>query len=270
MRAVISILAAAAMIAVAGAAFAKAPPPAPVYTWTGYYAGIHAGYGFGGGADANFDPATFATLIPSGGLAVTGSSGPFGLSVSPSGGFGGVQIGRNWQDRDMIFGFEADISGGDINDEKSQNFSVTANDPDTLDFTGTFNLRQSIPVFGTVRGRVGWTSGDTLLYLTGGLAWGYVETEISVSNIAATVPANFPAGFPAALNRSASFDSLEAGVAAGLGAETPLDNKWTLKGEYMFTGLFTGDTGTGFTGATVSSNDVLLHIFRVGLNYHWQ
>lgn len=60
--------------------------PAPVFDWTGFYVGAHAGYGWENGSDA-------------------------------SGFVGGLQVGYNWQlSRNWVFGIEGDISGTDIND----------------------------------------------------------------------------------------------------------------------------------------------------------
>lgn len=63
--------------------------PAPVFDWTGFYVGVHVGYGWG---DAN-------------------------LAVEPSGIVGGVQAGYNWQlSRNWVFGVEGDFSATDMND----------------------------------------------------------------------------------------------------------------------------------------------------------
>jgi outer membrane immunogenic protein len=61
----------------------KAPPPAPAFNWTGFYIGAHVGYAFGAGDNDNL-----------------------------SGGFGGGQIGVNWQAPGSVFvlGVEADVA----------------------------------------------------------------------------------------------------------------------------------------------------------------
>ena len=63
--------------------------PAPVFNWTGFYAGGHVGYGFGDSTVAGDDLDGF---------------------------LGGLQAGYNWQfSRNVVFGIEADISGTDLN-----------------------------------------------------------------------------------------------------------------------------------------------------------
>lgn len=71
-----------------------APPPqvvpAPVFSWTGFYIGGHAGYGWGSGSD---------------GIA----------AADPSGALGGGQVGYNYQfSNNIVAGLEADLSAGDL------------------------------------------------------------------------------------------------------------------------------------------------------------
>ena len=106
MKIIAKFLTAAALAAVASSASAAdlrpaykaAPAPVPVaYNWSGFYAGIHGGYGWG---DINANLAGF-----------TGSREIDGF-------FGGGQIGWNWQaaGSPWVWGIEADISFGNIED----------------------------------------------------------------------------------------------------------------------------------------------------------
>src|SRR5205085_12582421 len=96
----------------------SAPPPAPVYNWTGWYVGVNAGASFGK-AKTDFNDAT--TLAATAHFAppflgdIPGTSN-FGLGFSdtsaPGGFIGGGQIGYNWQYSPIIVvGLEADIQG---------------------------------------------------------------------------------------------------------------------------------------------------------------
>jgi outer membrane immunogenic protein len=105
------------ILAVSGSAFAadiavKAPlpAPAPVYSWTGWYAGVNAGASFGHvTTDFNVAPVTVTTLA---GPAIT-TPGVAGSDTEyPSGFMGGGQIGYNWQYSPLIVvGLEADFQG---------------------------------------------------------------------------------------------------------------------------------------------------------------
>lgn len=99
--------AALAVLAIAAPAFAadmpsrrpvyKAAPALPIFNWTGFYAGVHGGYGWGDAAN-----------------------------LDPSGWFGGGQIGYNWQFApNWVWGVEADIAGADLNDNSG--FGTLAN-----------------------------------------------------------------------------------------------------------------------------------------------
>ena len=82
--------------------YTKAPALAAVYDWTGFYLGVNAGVGLGRDR-LQHDLFGNRTAV-------------FDLHVA-AGGFGGGQIGYNWQTGSVlgpiVFGVEADIQGGD-------------------------------------------------------------------------------------------------------------------------------------------------------------
>ena len=121
------------------------------YNWSGFYIGVHGGYGWG-----------------------DGNTNLFGVSDSSdiSGWFGGGQIGWNWQaaGSPWVLGIEADLSGGDIGDS-SNVLGVT--------------IESKLDLFGTVRGRLGYAWDRVMVYGTGGYAWG--KNEISFSALGVTL-----------------------------------------------------------------------------------
>ena len=167
--------------------YTKAPPVAvdPGYNWSGFYAGINVGYGWGRSA-------TTADFVDSGGGALLNSSaGKFDLN----GVTGGGQIGYNWQREMFVVGFEADFQGSG---RKGRFDALCAGAPaglqdgvctpghrgdNTFDpaLPVTFNLVQKVDWFGTIRGRLGVAvTPRVLFYGTGGLAYGRVSTSGSV------------------------------------------------------------------------------------------
>ena len=88
--------------------YTKAPALAAVYDWTGFYIGVNAGVGIGRDRFQHD-------------LLAAGS--PYSFYTSPQGGFGGGQIGYNWQTGSMlgpiVFGVEADIQGAGLSDDRT-------------------------------------------------------------------------------------------------------------------------------------------------------
>ena len=210
---------------------AKAPylkaPVLAVYNWTGFYIGANAGVGIGRNRT---------------GHSFTGDS----LYLAPQGGFGGGQIGYNWQGDSLlgpiVYGIEADIQGAGLDDNHSN-------------VLGTGGLRTAysskVDWFGTVRGRIGLSQGPVLSYFTGGYAYGNVKTSITEGGVAAF-----------------SQDRMQSGWTVGSGVEAALGGNWTGKVEYLYLNL--GNKTDAFTAVAVPqtfSTEIRENIFRVGLNY---
>src|SRR5688572_8789940 len=101
------LLASVALVGLAGGALAadlpmrRAAPvftPVPVFTWTGFYVGAHAGYMTSDSA-ARLDDSNFGF----------GFEERERIGLSDEGAMGGVQAGYNWQTGMVVWGFEADI-----------------------------------------------------------------------------------------------------------------------------------------------------------------
>ncbi len=84
--------------------YKDAPIYVPVSIWTGFYVGINGGYGWSASSNQFSFPSD-------------GVDPAFG-GVDPAGGFGGGQIGYNWQmsGSHLVLGVEADIEGSAIGD----------------------------------------------------------------------------------------------------------------------------------------------------------
>jgi len=134
--------------------------PAPIFNWTGFYAGVHGGYAWG---ENKFTDN------------VSGLSGKF----DPVGGFGGLQIGYNSQFAPhWLIGGEFDLSFGDLSDK----FSVS---PAALTFNSGTN---KVDLFGTARTRFGYVHDRSLLYVTGCVAW--MHEKVNLNHVTLGGPAN--------------------------------------------------------------------------------
>ncbi|GJE57574.1 MULTISPECIES: outer membrane protein [Methylobacterium] len=294
MKSILRASTAFAAIAFVGSAFAAdlprraAPPPVfvpvPVFTWTGFYAGFNAGYGFGT-SDSN---------APT----VVGAAASTGIFASPAGlqpgvlafsnrnnneGFvGGGQIGYNYQftpGSGFVVGIEADAQYADFGRDRNRFAFATAAGGGIVPGTTVFNPSglSGLDYFGTVRGRLGYAFDRTLVYATGGFAYG------------AGGGSDF--GLP-----NGSSDDFKTGYAVGGGVEYALptdsflnffkSSAVTFKIEGLYVNL---DQGNGLNGAfaqnaagrtiSISSPDVALvsgaartrdtdfAVVRAGVNY---
>jgi outer membrane immunogenic protein len=268
--AVIAAVSTVALMQIASAADlpVKAPPPivAPAYNWTGFYVGGNIGYSWGK-ADSTFD-------IPS--LAALGLPVVFSDSLKPNGIIGGGQIGYNWQaSPNWVLGIEADFQGSGQKDSNSfsdpfsfftiqfcdcQNGFILISNPGTAGFSH----EEKLTWFGTLRGRIGYVfPNNAMLYGTGGLAYGHVESSLT-ANVSTAL-----GGVTSILSGS----DTKVGWTLGVGIESPLGNSrnWTWKVEYLYVDL--GTVNYAFTnpnlGAVTFSTDVTDNIVRVGLNYRF-
>ncbi len=160
-----------------------APPPVftpvPVFTWTGFYAGFNAGYGF----DASSSRApTVVGVSPGNAIFATGNtlqSGVLAFSNSNNneGFVGGGQIGYNYQftpGSGVVVGIEADAQYADFGRQRNRFSAIGANGSAIIPGTLVFNPNglSGLDYFGTVRGRLGYAFDRTLVYATGGFAYG--------------------------------------------------------------------------------------------------
>jgi outer membrane immunogenic protein len=219
-------------------------------TWTGFYIGINGGYGWNAGTVGNN-----IVDVESGISSDIVTNIPVN-APDPRGGFGGGQIGYNFQRDHIVFGVEADIQGAGIKDKTSSSFRGSQ-DLNPL----TFASKYSLDYFGTVRARLGYAFDRTLVYATGGFAYGGVSYNTAAS---------FQGGFGPAYNLKR--DATDTGYVVGGGLERKLSPAWSVKAEYQYINLGT-DSASGVYFCCSEFNNTVkfdnaFHTLRVGLNYH--
>ncbi|MBB4040458.1 outer membrane immunogenic protein [Microvirga flocculans] len=230
----------------------RAPAPvvaaAPLFTWTGFYAGVNAGYTWGDNTMtlSSVDPDFFA------GVPLAG----FGRSKNEGSFTGGGQIGYNYQIGSAVLGLETDLNYVNLNDRYALTFA------DAVD-SAILEARHKVQWFGTLRARLGFTPAERLLvYATGGLAYGSVKTNTGL----AVDTADMGSGA-----FSASKSDTRWGWALGAGAEYAVTNNLTLKAEYLYVDLDSKNlsaTSPQFPGVSYNVKDeTSFHTLRAGLNY---
>jgi outer membrane immunogenic protein len=245
---VIATSAFAADLPVKAPVYTKAPVYVdPVFDWTGFYIGGNLGYSWGRSNDTS-------TLTNAAGTVLLVTSDKTDLN----GIVGGGQIGYNWQIQNWVWGLEADIQGTD--EKGTRAFSFTTGQQFCFNLcpppvTTPFALTQKIDWFGTVRGRAGvLVTPRVLLYATGGLAYGQVNSSETVGTV---VPSAFSAS------------NTNVGWTVGAGIEGVISGNWTARLEYLYV-----DLGTVSGSFTLPSTNVISYnsritdnILRVGVNY---
>jgi outer membrane immunogenic protein len=270
----------AGAMALTGGAFAAGVPGGgpPVMTWTAFYAGLNAGYTFGGSNLVDVETASGPAIAGFGLFAnAIAANATDLLSLNNSGFIGGGQIGYNLQfTNSWLVGIEADLQGTGARSSASAVViaPIAGFPPSVAQAQTNISVSNAVDYLGTVRGRLGFLATPALLiYGDGGFAYGGVHEGV---DIASTFP---PSGFGTS-PAFASFTNTRPGWTAGGGLEWMVSPNWSVKAEYLYYDLGRVAFGVGgltrtFLGPTVFTDPVTAstrfngHIVRAGLNYHF-
>ena len=178
MRKHVLTLAGAATIALSSAGLAadlpsRAPPPIvaiPIFTWTGFYIGVNAGWGSRQN-DSN-DPVFLDQNL---GVGLVGLNGTVLFPGLDDNTFtGGGQIGYNYQIGSFVVGLEADIQGIDNGGGSDVLVFLPG-----AGFRGNFQpgifTNETSDWWGSVRGRLGFAVDRFLIYGTAG--WAFTDNN---------------------------------------------------------------------------------------------
>ena len=212
---------------------AQEKPLAPaLYSWTGFYLGFEGG---GGGADTRHTNAMNG--INSG-------------DVRINGGLLGATYGYNFQFGSWVLGVEGDFSWSSIKkhfeDTAPEQFFCTVPDSPIKCVT---DLRW----LGTDRARIGYAWDRLLVYGTAGVAYGNVRGTLANADFLVSVG-----------------DNTRTGFIFGGGVEWAFAPAWSVKAEYLRTGLgeqITYSISNRFPQIVSLTN---INIGRVGINYHFR
>jgi outer membrane immunogenic protein len=224
--------------------------PAPVFNWTGFYAGVNLGYNWGSIDSRYVGNNAFIAGIVNGGLV------PNTVGNDIDGWIGGGQIGYNWQFGQFVAGLEADFNFSNAQDSVVNIRTVGLNSVTSV---------ASIDVnwLSTIRGRLGFAFDRVLVYGTGGFAFGEVEGT-------ATLTGN---GGLNGLFWSGSSSDTRTGWTIGAGVEFAATQNILIRLEYLYydlgsfnvTAVQTAGPATGFVASR--DVDVTGNIVRGAVNF---
>jgi outer membrane immunogenic protein len=212
-------------------------PPAPIFTWTGFYLGGQVGYAWGT-QKANVE---FPTGI-------------IFASRSAEGVIGGGHVGYNYQVNQWVLGVEGSVDGTSL----SKTFTPSGTIFPLFPAFGV-TYKTEVPIQGSIRGRLGVAWDRVLLYATGGVAFAGVDATY-------TSPV-----------RSLSRSTTRVGWTVGGGLEYAVTNNWSVRVEYRYSdfGAYSNDVGAVFTPAGVAdiparvNRQFTQHQVQGGITYHF-
>lgn len=230
------------------AALAAAPAAAQDGdSWTGPYVGVQIGYAFQPGDgnetirfDTNLDGVYGDTVTTAAGADAfsPGFCGGGALTNAPAGGcskdrdrfMGSIHAGYDHQMGNLVLGLVAEYGRTSIRDSVSA-FSTTP-----ASYTMTRRLKDNA----ALRARLGYAMNDTLVFATGGVAWGKVRNSFATTNTANTF--------------TNSGDSDAWGYRVGGGIEQRLSSRFSVGLQYVYTSLKDDDFTVRAQGPAPATN----------------
>lgn len=239
------------------------PPPPPM--WTGPFVGVHLGFGWGDPSNDPDDKVLISGFGNNYGAVAIGSRDKGSLT-------GGAQLGYNLQlTPTFLVGVVADFTWLGRDYAAS---GITSSPVIGTNWTETATFTSSLKHdwLGTARVRAGVTFDNLLLYATGGLAFGEVDSRSS-SRTTYSVPGG-PTSVLVASGSGSSSD-MEFGWTIGGGLEYRLSPSWSLFAEYLYYSLSSRYTVNVTPGPTIAAlptsyrvkADADGHLVKFGINY---
>jgi outer membrane immunogenic protein len=250
--------------------------PAQAQSWNGFYMGLNAGAAW-------TDSSVRNSVCESGTGCYFSAFGGFpgyGTNVNAAGSgsaddvafTGGFQVGYNMHASGVLIGVEADL-----NLLRTDASRVARGNGGPSQPNGFLNLNDEISTtyLGTLRGRLGYAVGNTLLYVTGGLAYANFkhshhafETGVGVGCSDAANYCDIPGS-----------SSRKLGWTIGAGAEWAMNRNWSVKAEYLYVDLGEVDSTSDMNRFSVPNGqgqsiirheaDLSIHTVRAGINYRF-
>lgn len=264
------MVAAAGLTAAVGAAHAEDATA----DWSGFYAGIYAGYGI------DRQPETNSSSSISQVDDDDSYSGSFESWSSPiATALGDVRAGYNFQHGALVLGVEGSVGAGALDRSVGMDYElhvVDLEDPDdSLEFDLGMQNAFSAGVIGTFTGQVGFAFGDWLLYGKGGLAVTQATTSLSFDGTYSSDGAE-----PVEVDASSQTSGLLFGTTFAIGAQTKLNEQMSVGAELGMVsfraqdvpvpgGIIAIDVPAIGIGSVPELGAASIYTAKVGLNYHF-
>jgi outer membrane immunogenic protein len=217
--------------------------PTSAYSWTGFYAGLQVGYGFGEDETR---------------LSFAGAAIPLPVSTrfEADGFLGGAHAGFNAQLGMVVAGLEGDLEFSDVSGMLTL---AQAGIPYSASAKTQFNWQ------GSLRARLGIAVHRSLIYVTGGLAYANIDNVYSVR-----LPTPNILGIPGGTYSETGADKDHWGWTVGGGVE---DNFWgnlTARIEYRYTQFERYENASRYlANGGSASQEPHVHTFRIGASYKY-
>jgi len=222
--------------------------PIPMATWNGLYVGVQGGI------------ASNKTSFNDGGFIASNSATH--LDEHRTGGTIGGLLGYNLQEGRFVFGIEGDWSWIGAKSDRSGVAFDLGGDPVSTSY--------NVNWLATLRARAGLAFDATLLYLTGGVAFGQVKNSVDLISVRGT-----NTGALASFTQ----DQTKIGWTVGVGVEHILSRHWSARAEFRYVDLgktnvscavsgtpdFNGCIGFGYRGEF--SNRLMLGLVGVAYKF---
>jgi outer membrane protein OmpA-like peptidoglycan-associated protein len=188
--------------------------------WSGAEIGLQGGYAFDGSSGNFHCPTGFLDGGEGAATCATNEGGDpvFHYNFNTSGFLGGGHVGYNWQFGHTVLGLEGDAEGASVSGS-------------TTKTPRGFGVHTKMDFDASIRGKLGWAFDRVLLYGTGGVAFGDVETDYRV----AAGPGPGPGGGP--LFPAGGTNGVRVGWTGGGGLDYAITPNWQAGVEYRYTDL---------------------------------
>jgi outer membrane immunogenic protein len=264
----------AADVYTGGGGYKDVPVVAPCCSFSGFYIGGNMGIAW---SQLNLNALDFQDRFWGGDGMVWNTNHLAGRTVNSTNGFGGGQFGYNWQNQCCyLFGIEVDLGALALNNRNHAFLPVNDNKVVGVSFDNNGNNDAFFA--GDVTGRVGYTFGNSLVYLKGGFAFVDANnTGLSETIFWRTGRWGTPTGNPFDTFNGNNNSNWLTGWTLGAGYEWKpcCQSNWSIKVEYLYYDFSNNNNNccndwyeqNYGVNRFHNNNDLTVNTIKIGFNY---